>query len=109
MINGFIQRIGWLRAFVLVLSLLSLPCAFITEVRTPPWDILILHVMPGFALLMIWSIPFDILLARIFMSDKPEAERTAYRTAIKADLVTWLALLLVWGVFFTALLRDRLA
>lgn len=109
MIIAFIERIGWLRAFMLLLGVLSLPCAFITEVDTAPWDTLILHVSPGFALLMIWSIPFDILMARVFMSDKPETERAAYRTVIKVDLALWLALLLVWGVFFATLLQERLA
>ena len=108
-IFDFCRRIGWLRSGILALSVLSLPCAFIREVDSTFWSVLIVHTAPGFAFLMIWSIPFDVVLAKIFMADKPAAEQADYRLAIKVDWVVWAAMVLVWGWFLAAVLQQRLA
>ncbi len=108
-LGDFCRRIGWLRAGMLALSILSLPCAFIREVESTFWSVLIVHTAPGFAFLMIWSIPFDVVLAKVFMADKSEAEQADYRLAIKADWVVWAAMVLAWGWFLASVLEQRLS
>ncbi len=101
-------HIGPLRVLVVVLGLLSLPCVFLGEVGTPPWDVIVGQVVPGLVLFMIWALPFDMLMARVFMSDKPADEQLPYRWAIRVDLTLWLLLLAFWGTFFAVLLSGRL-
>lgn len=101
-------HIGPLRVLVVVLGLLSLPCVFVGEVDTPPWNVIVGQVVPGLVLFMIWALPFDMLMARVFMSDKPADEQLAYRWAIRVDLALWLLLVLFWGTFFAVLLSGRL-
>lgn len=101
-------HIGPLRVLVVIFGLLSLPCVFIGEVDTSPWDVLIKQVVPGLVLFMIWALPFDMLMARVFMSDKPEDQQIAYRWVIRVDLLLWLLLLAFWGTFFAVLMSSRL-
>ncbi len=100
-------HIGPLRVMVVMLGLLTLPCVFVGELDSVFWDVLINKITPGVVLFMIWVLPFDMLMARIFMSDKPEATKVAYRTVIKVDLVLWLLLLAFWGTFFVILVVGR--
>jgi hypothetical protein len=101
-------HIGPLRVLVVIFGLLSLPCVFLGEVDTPPWDVVVGQVMPGLVLFMIWALPFDMLMARVFMSDKPADRQFAYRWVIRVDLALWLLLLAFWGTFFAVLLTGRL-
>jgi hypothetical protein len=93
---------------VAALALLTLPCLFLQGVREHPWDVLFGQVVPALVLLLIWAIPFDMLMARVFMSDAQDTERTRYRAIIQFDLVIWGALLLFWGYFFLRLIGQRL-
>lgn len=101
-------RIGPLRVMVVVLGLLSLPGVFLGEIETPPWGVIVGQVVPGLVLFMIWALPFDMLMARVFMSDKPADEQLSYRWVIRVDLALWLLLLAFWGTFFAILLSGRL-
>jgi len=103
------RQIGPLRWFVAILAVLAAPCAFLQSAEfTPPWNILITSVMPGVALFMIWAIPLDILMARVFQVEADAAIRARYRTVIRFDLVVLVIMLLSWGVFFIQLMTQRL-
>lgn len=77
------------------------------DFETPPWDIIIVDIAPGFVLFFLWAIPFDILMARIFMSDKPPEQQARYKTIIVTDLIIWLLLAVTWGQLFVSMIINR--
>jgi hypothetical protein len=97
-----------MRIFVIILALASVVCRFLRDLEPVfPWDIIIIQIVPGLVLFLIWAIPFDMLMARVFMTDKTAAERSRYKTIILIDLLIWLLLVIVWGPVFTELIRGR--
>ena len=102
------QQIGPLRWFVALLVIVSAPCAFMQDLSlTAPWNIIVGSVMPGLALFLIWAIPLDILMAKVFKSEADEAIRARYQTVIRFDVLIWLLMLLSWGYFFLGLIAQR--
>jgi hypothetical protein len=59
-------------------------------------------------LFLIWAMPFDMLMAKLFMSDKPPGQRSRYKTIIVVDLLVWLLLVVIWGQLFAELVMKRL-
>jgi hypothetical protein len=96
-----------MRILVIILALASLPCRFLRTIETHPWDIIISQIVPGLVLFLIWAIPFDMLMAKIFMMDKPAHERRRYKTIIVIDLIVWLLLVIIWGQLFLELISGR--
>lgn len=104
------RQIGALRWLVGVFAILIAPCAYLQTITLPsPWDVLIGAVMPGIALFLIWAIPLDILMAKVFKAEADEATRVRYRTVIRFDLLIMLIMLLSWGYFFLQIMLQRLA
>jgi hypothetical protein len=97
-----------MRIFVIILALASLVCRFLRDIDLSfPWDIIIIQIVPGLVLFLIWAIPFDMLMARVFMTDKPAAERSRYKAIILIDLIIWLLLVVIWGQVFIKLISGR--
>ena len=101
--------IGPLRIMVSLLALATLPWAFIQEITRPPWDIIIGQITPGLVLFLLWAIPFDMIMAKVFMSDAESAEKARLYNIIKIDVMVWLLLLICWGFYFSTLLNQRLS
>lgn len=106
-LKQLLTNIGPLRVIVAVLALALVPIVFLQSVNTQPWALIFQQVVPGLVFFLIWSIPFDMLMARVFMSDTAEPERARYRQVIKVDFIVWLLLAIFWGLFFVKLLSDR--
>jgi hypothetical protein len=97
-----------MRIFVIILALASLVCRFLRDLEPVfPWDIIIIQIVPGLVLFLIWAIPFDMLMARVFLTDKPAAERSRYKAIILIDLIIWLLLVVIWGQVFIKLISGR--
>lgn len=103
------QQVGVLRWLVALLALVSVPCAFMQNMMfAEPWDIIIRSIMPGVALFLIWAIPLDLIMAKVFQSDGKETSYQRYRIVIRFDLLIWLMILLAWGYFFLSVMQQRL-
>ncbi|MEZ5591390.1 MAG: hypothetical protein R3F53_12070 [Gammaproteobacteria bacterium] len=103
------RQIGPLRWMVAILALVAAPCAYLQDVSMgSPWDLLIKTVMPGVALFLIWAIPLDILMAKVFKSEADAATQARYRRVIRFDLMVMLVMLLSWGYFFLQIMLQRL-
>ena len=101
------RQIGPLRWFVAFLVLMSVPAAFMQNIHlASPWNIIIGSIMPGLALFMIWAIPLDILMAKVFKSEADAATEARYRTIIRFDVLIWLLMLVSWGYFFLGLIGQ---
>ncbi|MGF1528059.1 MAG: hypothetical protein ACFCBW_14880 [Candidatus Competibacterales bacterium] len=82
----------------------TLPLAFFADADPEGLGLIPSQIAPGLVVLFIWVLPFDMLLAKIFMGDQPEAERWRGRTIIRLDQLLLVALLLCWGPFFLEIL-----
>ena len=70
------------------------------------WRLIPGVVAPTVMMMLVFALPLDMTMARVFMSDAPPAERARLAFAIKVELVAYLALLLAWTPFVLRLL-DR--
>lgn len=100
-----LQALGPVRVAVAVFALLCLPLVLFSDTDDRGWGLIPGQVAPGLVVLLVWALPFDMLMARVFMTDLQGAARERYRTVIRIDALLVLALILVWGPFFLRLLR----
>ena len=61
-------------------------------------------VAPPLAVMMAFVVPLDMLMSRIYMTDKPYAERARYRRILAAEALAFVLLVAAWTPFFVALL-----
>ena len=101
---AWLHVLGPVRATVALIALLCLPMVFFSGADYEGWGIIPSQVVPGLVILMVWALPFDMLMARVFMADLQGPERERYRTVIRIDALLVLALVLFWGPFFIGLL-----
>lgn len=60
------------------------------------------NIAPGIAVLLLWALPFDLLLMRIFQRESSHPPQ-ATRLALRVEALFWLLLLLAWLPFFARL------
>ena len=61
-------------------------------------------IAPPLAVMMVFVVPLDMLMSRIYMTDKHGAERARYRRILAAEAVALALLVAAWAPFFVALL-----
>ena len=61
-------------------------------------------VAPPLAVMMAFVVPLDMLMSRIYMTDKPEAERARFRRILAVEALAFVLLVAAWTPFFVALL-----
>jgi hypothetical protein len=91
---------------VAILVLICLPFAFYPGDDASGWRVIPVYVIPVMALMLIWVLPFDMLMSRVFMGDKEGEERDRYKTVIKFDVFLLVMLFLFWAPFFLNLLTE---
>jgi len=64
------------------------------------WRIFPTVIAPAIMLMLLFILPLDMTMARIFMSDASDQERRRLVTAIKADACLMLILVVAWVPFF---------
>lgn len=104
--DGLLTRIGPLRAILGGFVLLCLPVAFISGGDSAGWRIAPDQIVPALVALLVWSLPFDILMARLWMGEYQGAAQARYRTIMRFDTALIAALLVFWGPFFVRLLTP---
>ncbi len=104
----WLRQVGVLRLAIATLVLASLPMSLLRSDSHEGLWIIPGQVMPGLVLLLLWSLPFDIIVSRVTIlvgSVHPNPRK--YRAVLFLDLAMIAALLLFWGPFFYRLLADR--
>ena len=69
-----------------------------------PGAIWLTLVAPPLAVMMAFVVPLDMLMSRIYMTDKQGAERARYRRILAAEALAFVLLATAWAPFFFALL-----
>lgn len=97
------RQVGILRTAVAILVLICLPFVFFPGESDSGWRVIPVYIIPVMALMLIWILPFDILMSRVFMSGKEGTERDHYKTVIKFDALLLFLLFVFWGPFYAKL------
>lgn len=105
-IHAFARQVGVLRIAVAFLIVASLPLVFLTGGEDEGWRIVFTHVIPVLVLLIMWALPFDMLMARVFMSERQGKARDRYKAVLVFDSILLVGLGLFWGPFFLSILLQ---
>ena len=71
---------------------------------TAPGAIWLTLIAPPLAVMMAFVLPLDILMTRLYMTDKHGAQRARYRRILAAETLALVILVAAWTPFFFALL-----
>ena len=107
MLSRVVAILGPLRTALGVLTLITAGAAPFAggEVHYTGWRLFPSVIAPTFMLTLLFVLPLDALMARIFMSDADATQRGRYRAIIRIELVLFILLLLAWSPIIFALLR----
>ena len=101
---GFFSNVGVLRILLAIIVLLCLPMVFLGGASSSGWGLIPSQITPALVVLLVWALPFDMLMARVFMSQaENDSTRIRYRQIIRLDALLILALVMFWGPFFLRL------
>ena len=104
--TNFLSNIGALRTMLAILVIVCVGLVFFSQTEAVGWGRIPSQVTPALVVLLAWVLAFDLLMARVLMSDQNDAVRRRYRSVIKLDLILLAALLLFWGPFFITILSP---
>lgn len=103
-----IQKLGPLRVvlFALVLLLIVIGPFSGTEKGLSGIEVLTGIVAPAVYVIMLFVLPLDMLMSRIFMTDKEAAEQARLRFIIRLEAALLVLMLLAWLPFLLRLLSS---
>lgn len=101
---NWVRRVGPLRVALAVIVLILLPMAVIRSPTSEGLWVIPSQVLPGVALIVIWVLPFDMIMSRVFLLGSARPDHAKYRSIVWLDLSLLMALLAFWGPFFVDLL-----
>ena len=109
MIANYLKRVGFLRA---VLMLASVLLVFLSpfaggHIQTSGWPLVTTLVAPVCFVISCFLLVLDMLMTRVFMSGSTAAERQRLTLIIRSEALVLLVLLASWAPLVAALLRLR--
>ncbi len=110
MIKQILRTLGPLRTMLVVLVLLLIAVGPFSggEARVEGFAVFTSVVAPAFYVIMLFVIPLDITMTRVFMGESRGAERARYRFIIRLEVVLMVLMVLAWLPFVLDLLRRSL-
>ncbi|MGR6036348.1 MAG: hypothetical protein ACU4EQ_01095 [Candidatus Nitrosoglobus sp.] len=102
----FIKYIGPMRfALALFAFILMGMAPFSIGASFSGWGVVVGTVAPALTIIMLFALPLDIMMSRIFMTDTEGAERVRYWRIIGLELFLIIALIIAWRPFIARLLE----
>ena len=103
--KSWLKTLGVLRAALLIATIAVIACAPFAhgEIEKSGWGLMRTVIGPTLMAMLVFVLPLDITMARIFMSDMQGAERARYRSIIRIEAVLFVALLIAWILMDTLL------
>ncbi|MEX2480773.1 MAG: hypothetical protein WD928_07920 [Gammaproteobacteria bacterium] len=104
--RGPLQRLGTLRILLLTSTLVVIAAAPFADgsVHMHDWRLLPGVVAPTIMMMLVFALPLDMTMARVFMSDASAAERARLRFAIRVEACAFVAMLAAWMPFMLRVL-----
>jgi len=106
-IRRFLHDLGFLRSALVVLVLLLITLAPFAggPARFTGWGLVVTVVAPAFYVVVLFVLPLDMLMTRVFMSDKTGEERARLRRILWTEVVLLVLMIASWAPFVARLLR----
>ncbi len=100
-----LKKIGGMRLTLVGLSLLSLPMVLFADMSPTGVGIVTAYVIPALVVIFFFVLMLDALMNRVFMIEQSPEIQGIRRQRMWLDLITGIAILIVWGSYFRTLLR----
>jgi len=109
MIVGYLKRVGFLRAALMIGTVLAILLAPFAggHVQVSGWPLVTTLLAPVCFVIFAFVLCLDMLMTRVFMSAASSAERARLAAIIRGEALLLLILLASWAPFVLALLRLR--
>ncbi len=109
MIADYLRRIGFLRATLMLTTVLLIFLAPFAggHSQTGGWPLVTTVLAPVCFVILIFVLCLDMLMTRVFMSGSSDAERQRFTMIFRSEAFLLLVLLGSWAPFVLALLRLR--
>ena len=104
--TGLFARLGVLRSLLITAAVLVVGAAPFADgsVYMHDWRLLTSVIAPTVMMMLVFAIPLDITMGRVFMADAGAEERARLKFAIRADVVALFAMCLAWAPFMLKVL-----
>lgn len=101
-----IHDLGTLRTLLLASALACIAAAPFADgsAQLHDWRLLPTVIAPSVMMMLVFAIPLDVCMAKVFMSDAVAAEKHRLSRAIRAELVVFVLLVLAWTPFMLKLM-----
>lgn len=108
MLKQILSRLGVLRAMLVTIVLLLIIMGPISggEPRIGGFALFTSVVAPAFYVIMLFVLPLDITMSRVFMGEAQGEEKLRYRFIIRLELALLALMLLAWLPFIVKLLKT---
>lgn len=110
MLKTVMGNLGALRTLLVVTAVLASAGAFFTgggHYDPMSWAIVPRAVVPVFAVSLLFLLPLDMLMTRVFMSDKQGEARDRYRRVLAIEAGALALLVACWTPFLVSLFAGR--
>ena len=97
----WISNLGTLRLLMMLVAVMCIAAAPFANgaTYTRDWRLLPTVIAPSIMMMLVFAIPLDVCMARIFMTAADLDEQARLRHAIYVELVVLVALVLAWTPF----------
>lgn len=94
-------QIGVLRSLLLLMTVLVIAAAPFADgtVYIRDWRIVPSVIAPSIMMMLVFAIPLDMTMSRVFMVDAEQAERDRLRFIVRLEAFALVAMLLAWTPF----------
>lgn len=108
MLKQFFLKLGALRAMLVIVVLLLILMGPISggDARISGFALFTSVVAPAFYVIMLFVLPLDITMSRVFMKEAQSADRARYRFIIRLEVALFALMLLAWLPFIIKLLKS---
>jgi hypothetical protein len=105
--TNVMARLGSLRVMLLLCVAVIIAAAPLADgnVHTSDWRLFPSVIAPSVMMMLVFALPLDMTMARIFMSDTTEIERLRLRFVITVEAWAYGALLAAWTPFLLGVLE----
>ena len=110
MLARLVDTLGPLRCVLMVAVMVAAGGAFFAgggHYDPMSWQIVPRAIVPTMAVALLFVLPLDMLMTRVFMSDKAGEALARYRRVLRIEAGAYALLVLAWSPFLLRLLGGR--
>jgi hypothetical protein len=109
MIADFLRRVGYLRAALMIGTLLVVALSPFAggHIQTSGWPMITTLIAPVCFVMLVFVLSLDMLMTRVFMSGSSGTERQRLVVILRSEALLLFILVASWAPFVMSLLRLR--